>query len=583
MRKRITGQAALALVVWLAGSAFATVAQGQTVPAWRTDWSAFVPALQQCVQNDIGCSSQATEFLNGTVTWEGRLIEMRDRMSCPVVFVGPGADLIPQCAIVEMPSGGSVTAGGIGYSVNQRLTVYPTAEGMAEWQALRPGPVRFQASLSAVSFLGSAFSSRSVAITLSNAVANPPAGPPSIHAGGVRSLSNGNRLQISAGTWFVIEGSNLSEAAAEWREGDVESGQAPVELGGTQVTVNGKPAGLLSVSPTRIFAISPSDDALGQVDVSVTRGSAASAPVTVELAPFSPGLLAFAAKEGQYAAALHENGAVAAGGRFFGGTVGGPTPARPARAGATIVLLATGLGVTEPATDGRTFFEGLPQLVDPARLEVRIGGQQATVTFAGLAGSTPPVLKGLVDGWPALDRAVPGLYALLVQVPESLLSGDHPVALTMDGAGAASELLLTVAGADAPLLQASLEEVRFEWRQGSATPAARTVELTTDGAAASFEAVARNSWVRVSPGSGSAPRTLTISVVPQGLSPGTHTSSAVVTSSEAANGFVTIRVSLTVTEPVTEVRPELRSSPGQRRRRLCSRPLPPAAHRSRSQ
>ena len=93
--------------------------------------------------------------------------------------------------------------------------------------------------------------------------------------------------------------------------------------------------------------------------------------------------------------------AVAADGTYFGpaGLYGTALTTRPVKPGEPVLLFATGLGATSPTyPDGKLLTQSYPLLVLPS---VKVGGQSAAVSFAGLTG--------------------PGLYQLL----GALILGDQ--------------------------------------------------------------------------------------------------------------------------------------------------------------
>ena len=74
--------------------------------------------------------------------------------------------------------------------------------------------------------------------------ANPGQAAPSIPGGGVVPVY-GSASTIQPGEWITIYGSNLASGTVMW------NGDFPLTLGGTSVTINGKAAYLMFVSPGR--------------------------------------------------------------------------------------------------------------------------------------------------------------------------------------------------------------------------------------------------------------------------------------------------------------------------------------------
>ena len=99
---------------------------------------------------------------------------------------------------------------------------------------------------------------------------------------------------IQPGGWVSIYGTNLAAGTAVW------SGDFPTSLGGTSVTINGKPAYLSFVSPGQINLQAPDDTATGVVPVVVTT-SAGTATSSVTLFPYSP---AFELLDSRHVAAI---------------------------------------------------------------------------------------------------------------------------------------------------------------------------------------------------------------------------------------------------------------------------------------
>jgi len=88
------------------------------------------------------------------------------------------------------------------------------------------------------------------------------------------------------------------------------------------------------------------------------------------------------------------------------------------------------------------------------------------------------------------------------------------------------------------------------YRAGDSMPAAQSISLETLGnAAATFSISADAPWVTVSPNTGSAPATISITVDPTALSAGAHYASVIVSTPAAANGQMSIPVTVFVPTP----------------------------------
>lgn len=210
---------------------------------------------------------------------------------------------------------------------------------------------------------------------------------------------------IAGNTWISIFGENLASTSRQWQAADIQEGRLPIELDGTGVLVNGKPAYISYISPRQINALTPLDDALGSIEVVVTRSGTRSRSVLVTKTNVSPELFRFGAADQRYAAATHADGS------YLGSTTLYPGLTRPARRGDVIVLYANGLGSTDPPiSDGRVITQTLKLSTN---LTVRFGNAAADVRFAGLTAT--------------------GLYQLNVQVPETVADGDIAVSIEMGG------------------------------------------------------------------------------------------------------------------------------------------------------
>lgn len=222
--------------------------------------------------------------------------------------------------------------------------------------------------------------------------------PPAIRSGGVVNAAS-YQAAIASGSWITIAGDNLAATTRSWASSEIVNGDLPTSLDGVSVAVNGKPACIAFISPTQINAIAPDDATIGPVEVRVTVNGQTSAAATASINSVTP---SFFTLDGKYLATLN-------------------TPAKP---GETVVLYANGLGATNPAVGANRITETLAPVAAP--VTVTIGGQPATVAFAGLVA---PFAR---------------LYQVNVQVPAGLAAGDHSVAIHTGGVSSPAGVLLTV-------------------------------------------------------------------------------------------------------------------------------------------
>jgi uncharacterized protein (TIGR03437 family) len=252
-------------------------------------------------------------------------------------------------------------------------------------------------------------------IALAGAPVNPNA--PTIDAGGVVPLYSGT-TSISPGEWISIYGSNLAPNNATW------TGNFPTTLGGTSVTINGKPAYLWFVSPRQINLQPPDDTATGSVAVVVST-SAGSATATVTLAQFAP---SFDVLDATHVAGIipRSDGSGAYGGGTYdivgptGSSLGYPTVA--AKAGDVVELFGTGFGPTNPAVAAGQVFSGADPTSTPVTL--LINNVSLTPSFAGLSGA--------------------GLDQINVTIPTGLGKGDVPVRAIVGGVQTPATVVVSV-------------------------------------------------------------------------------------------------------------------------------------------
>jgi uncharacterized protein (TIGR03437 family) len=200
---------------------------------------------------------------------------------------------------------------------------------------------------------------------------------------------------VSSGSWVAIFGTSLATNSRLWNTStEIVNGQFPTTLDTTSVTVGGKPAYVEYISPTQVNIQPPDGITAGQVPVVVTYNGVASTAFMATVATVAPGLFPATAP---YVVAQHADNSY----------VSTTSPAKP---GEVIILWGTGFGPANPAVpSGQVFTGNNPLATTP--VTATIGGQPATINFAGVVGA--------------------GLVQVNVQVPASLANGDMPVVLTV--------------------------------------------------------------------------------------------------------------------------------------------------------
>ncbi len=246
-----------------------------------------------------------------------------------------------------------------------------------------------------------------VRIPVSYRVQMAPMGKPFISSAGIvhaASFEEG----IATNTWISIFGTDLAKTTRTWSAADFQAGALPLSLDGVEVAVGGVKAAIAYVSPTQLNILAPKTDATGRKEIVVTVDGVPSDSGVVYFTDVLPAFFTFGPMSGKYAAALHLDAAPVGPADLF--ATG--TPARPAKPGAVIQVFGSGFGLTNPPADPTRLLSSPASLIDFGDLQIRIGGQVATVGFAGLSGT--------------------GLNQFNVTVP-TLAAGDHEIVATIGG------------------------------------------------------------------------------------------------------------------------------------------------------
>jgi uncharacterized protein (TIGR03437 family) len=173
-------------------------------------------------------------------------------------------------------------------------------------------------------------------------------------------------------------------------------------LGGVQVSVNGLPAPVYSVSSTQISAIVPFAATGSTATLVVTVGSTKSNSVVVPLAATSPGIFSIPANGIGSAAALHGNYSVI-------------STMNPASRGEIISLYLTGLGATNPkVSDGVAAPGSAPLALITGGLAIYVGGVAVPANQIYYAGLAPTLA---------------GLYQVNFMIPTGVSSGNVSLAV----------------------------------------------------------------------------------------------------------------------------------------------------------
>ena len=185
-----------------------------------------------------------------------------------------------------------------------------------------------------------------------------------------------------------------------------------------------------------------------------------------------------------------------------------------------------------------------------------------TLTVSGIpAGSTVGAAASMLNGAGWLSATTSGNTITVTANGTSLSSGTYSGVITVFAPGAANSPLyvpVTFAVGGAPIFTLAPSSVNFVYQKNSAVPPAQTIQVTSTNGSVPFNAVAvapsgtsgGTVFVTVSPASGTAPGTLSISLnqsVISTLAPGSYTNT-INLSSSSFGGTQPLAVTLTVTQ-----------------------------------
>jgi uncharacterized protein (TIGR03437 family) len=237
---------------------------------------------------------------------------------------------------------------------------------------------------------------------------NNPNGPV-INAGGVVTVVAGTQIVAPLGLVSIYGQRFTNNVTQTWNGAALTP-----SLGGVSVTIDGRPAYPLFVSPTFINVEVPDSTTRGLVNVVVTNSNGSSAPVQVQMAALAPEFKGWAGSD--YVEA-NRSGPRPAASPNCPNAACPVAPASllqfaaPAQPGETISLWALGFGPSNPTIAAGTI-GGTPYPLTNA-VTVSVGGTQAVVPFGAF-------LQGV------------GLYQINIIVP-SLPDGEYDVTATVGG------------------------------------------------------------------------------------------------------------------------------------------------------
>jgi len=128
-----------------------------------------------------------------------------------------------------------------------------------------------------------------------------------------------------------------------------------------------------------------------------------------------------------------------------------------------------------------------------------------------------------------------------VELENAMAASPTGIAIPISAAGTAATLK------PAPGLSASIESLEFAFTIGGTAPASRQIQITDSVAgAATWTATWTAPWLKVTPASGTAPSTITVSVNPKGLAASFYTDTIQITATGGPSSQVAIGVTFIV-------------------------------------
>jgi uncharacterized protein (TIGR03437 family) len=255
-------------------------------------------------------------------------------------------------------------------------------------------------------------------------------------------LSNPPVTQITPDGLITIFGANFTAGVTHsLQNSDLVGGNSvPTNLAQTCVQIGGLLAPLFYVSPTQINAQVPDLSPSGNADVSVitncaTANEVATPRVTVPVAPAVPEFLTYVSNPNgaDSVAAVGPDGTPIASAGLIPGV-----QARVAGSNEMIAIFGIGFGAASAPVPAGMWSTGADSIMGTPI--VMIGDYQAKVLYAGLA-------PGLA-----------GVYQVNAVVPPTILTGNQPISIQVNGASSTKGAYLPTAGLD---LQGSAGIARF--------------------------------------------------------------------------------------------------------------------------
>jgi uncharacterized protein (TIGR03437 family) len=235
-------------------------------------------------------------------------------------------------------------------------------------------------------------------------------------------------------------------------------------------------------------------------------------------------------------------------GRYTGAVVVSTPGGSPLAIPVTLNVANAGAPLLNVSPSSITFNTTPGGGVNPQSVTVTTSGESVAFIVSGAinspAGGTWLILSNPAS--PA-SATIPSTF-FVSATTAGLPAGTYTASVTVQPANGNPAVVIPVTlNITAPNLTVSPTALTFTQTFGSAAPALQNLSVSSSGAALSFNvAVTGGSWLSVSPGAGTTPATLAVSVNGGALQPGNYTAQILLNALGAANGQQTVTVNLTV-------------------------------------
>jgi uncharacterized protein (TIGR03437 family) len=196
---------------------------------------------------------------------------------------------------------------------------------------------------------------------------------------------------IAPGSLISIFGTDLSRNVAAAQDTPL-----PTTMGGVTVTIGGREAPLVYVSPAQINAQVPYETPEGDAAIVVSAANLTTAPASARISAAAPGIFLLS---NNLPAVQNQDSSL-------------NTNQNPAPAGSIVVAYLTGMGQPESPVATGAIAPAIPLARSRFPVTATVAGQPAEVLFAGLS----PGWVGLVQVNLRLPQLPPGTHPLVISI-----------------------------------------------------------------------------------------------------------------------------------------------------------------------